>query len=74
MTAEPFGFQLEVRADLVLEVALGTAAQQGVGRIQSVELLGVGRVPFTQDAAALKITLPERSPSDYAVAFKILGA
>jgi alpha-L-fucosidase len=54
--------------------ALGTAAQQGVGRIQSVELLGVGRVPFTQDAAALKITLPERSPSDYAVAFKILGA
>lgn len=54
--------------------SLGTSARQGVGRIQNVELLGVGKVPFTQDSTALKVTLPERQPSQHAITFKINGA
>jgi hypothetical protein len=54
--------------------SLGTDAKQVVGKIHNVELLGVGKVPFSQDAAGLTIQLPDKSPSDYAVTFKIKGA
>ena len=53
---------------------LATNAAQGVGRIKNVELLGAGKVPFTQDESGLKIQLPQQQPCDHAVAFKIAGA
>jgi alpha-L-fucosidase len=54
--------------------SLATSAKQGVGKIQNVELLGVGKVPFTQDETGLKIQLPDRDQSDFAMTFKIMGA
>jgi alpha-L-fucosidase len=54
--------------------SLATTAKQGVGKIQNVELLGAGKVPFTQDETALKVQLPEKRPCEYAIAFKINGA
>ena len=54
--------------------SLATTAKQGVGRIQNVELLGAGKVPFTQDETALKVQLPEKQPTEHAIAFKISGA
>ncbi len=37
--------------------------------IQRVELIGVGTVPFTQDASGLTLTLPDKAPNPYAYAF-----
>jgi alpha-L-fucosidase len=54
--------------------SLATTARQGVGKIQNVELLGAGKVPFTQDETALTVRLPEQQPSEHAIAFKINGA
>ena len=54
--------------------SLASNAAHGVGRIQNVELLGAGKVPFTQDKTALKVQLPEQSPSQHAIAFKVHGA
>jgi alpha-L-fucosidase len=54
--------------------SLATNAKQGVGKIQNVELLGAGKLPFTQDETGLKIQLPEKAPSEHAVTFKIMGA
>ena len=54
--------------------SLATTAKQGVGKIQNVELLGAGKVPFTQDETALKVRLPEKQPCEYAIALKINGA
>ena len=54
--------------------SLATTAKQGVGKIQNVELLGAGKVPFTQDETALKVQLPEKQPSEFAIAFRINGA
>ena len=45
-----------------------------MGKIQNVELLGTGKVPFTQDETALKVQLPEKAPSQHAIALKIIGA
>ena len=53
---------------------LATTAKQGVGKIQNVELLGAGKMPFTQDETALKVRLPEQAPCEHAIAFKINGA
>ncbi len=54
--------------------SLGTNAKQTVGKIQDVELLGAGKLPFTHDATGLKIQLPEQKPCDLAYTFKIAGA
>jgi alpha-L-fucosidase len=54
--------------------SLATSAKQGVGRIQNVELLGAGKMKFTQDETALTVQLPEQQPSEHAIAFKIIGA
>ncbi len=54
--------------------SLGTHAKQGVGKIQKVELLGVGEAAFVQDEGGLKVKLPEKAPSEHAVVFKVLGA
>ena len=39
--------------------------------VAKVELLGVGAVPFTHDAAGLAITMPDKKPNEYAYCFKI---
>jgi alpha-L-fucosidase len=54
--------------------SLATNAAHGVGKIQNVELLGAGKVSFTQDESALKVQIPEQQPSEHAIAFKIVGA
>ena len=42
--------------------------------VRRVELLGSsGSLPFTRDAAALSVTLPERKPNEYAYVLKIVG-
>jgi alpha-L-fucosidase len=43
------------------------------GRITHVSLLGGGEVPFTHDAAGLKVKLPATAPSKYAYTLKIVG-
>jgi alpha-L-fucosidase len=54
--------------------SLAIGAKQGVGKIQNMELLGAGKVKFTQDEIALKVQLPEKQPSEHAIAFKIVDA
>jgi alpha-L-fucosidase len=52
--------------------ALALGGQNSVPKFRNVELLGhKGKLKWTQDAAALKVELPEEKPSDYAVTFKI---
>jgi alpha-L-fucosidase len=54
--------------------SLAITAKQGVGRIKNVDLLGIGKVSFKQNETALTVQLPEKQPSDFAIAFKIMGA
>jgi alpha-L-fucosidase len=54
--------------------SLAISAKQGVGKIQNVELLGAGKMKFAQDETALTVQLPEKQPSEHAIAFKIIGA
>jgi alpha-L-fucosidase len=55
--------------------ALALGGANSVPKVRNVELLGhKGKLKWTQDAAALKVELPEEKPSDYAVAFKIAFA
>ncbi len=43
-------------------------------KIENVELLGFpGKLQWTRAESGLKISLPEKRPSDHAVAFKISG-
>jgi alpha-L-fucosidase len=52
--------------------ALALGGANSVPKFRNVELLGhKGKLKWTQDAAALKVELPEAKPSDYAAAFKI---
>ena len=61
-------YQAEIRP-----LATGTALR--VGRIERIELLGFdGQLKWAQNESGLKILLPEKRPSDYAVVFKISGA
>jgi len=54
---------------------LGLGGKLSVGKIRNVELLGhKGRLPFTQDAAGLKVVMPAEKPCEHAVALKIVGA
>jgi len=54
--------------------ALRFEAQNQVGKIQNVELLGhPGKLQWTQDARALTVQLPEAKPCRHALAFKVLG-
>jgi alpha-L-fucosidase len=54
--------------------SLATNAKQGAGKIRNVELLGAGKMKFTQNEAALTVQLPEKPPCEHAIAFKIIGA
>jgi alpha-L-fucosidase len=61
------------REAVVPTLALG--GNNGVGKIRSVELLGhKGRLKFTHDETALKVTMPPEKPSEHAVTLKIVGA
>jgi len=52
--------------------ALALGGANGVPKVRNVELLGhKGKLKWTQDAAALKVEMPEAKPSGYAVTFKI---
>ncbi len=51
--------------------ALGTMSPQNPGKILNVELLGAGKVAFEQHDDALRVTLPETKPCDYAITLKI---
>lgn len=49
-------------------------SSHNVGKIENVELLGFrGKLQWKQDENGLTVRLPDRAPSDYAVAFKITG-
>ena len=54
--------------------ALGTGAGHAKGRVSGVRLLGhEGALTFSQDAAGLHVTLPEKAPGEHAFAFRIEG-
>jgi alpha-L-fucosidase len=58
---------------VIAPLATGTALR--VGKVQRVELLGFeGPLQWTQNEAGLKVVLPPKRPSEYAVVFKIVGA
>lgn len=55
--------------------ALGTSSPQSPAKVEHVELLGYnGKVRFHQEAAALRVQLPEQKLSDYAISLKITFA
>jgi alpha-L-fucosidase len=65
-----YAFVLGWPQDAVTIRALGAPA----GRVTGVRLLGYeGARPWSQEAAGLRIWLPERPPSEHAVAFAISG-
>lgn len=53
---------------------LSTVSEQKVGEIQSIELLGGGKVEFKRDEEGLKVTLPSGKPCEHAFALKIQGS
>jgi alpha-L-fucosidase len=53
------------------DVAVRSLGSEGTRKIQDVELLGAGKVEWTQDAVGLRVQLPERKPAKYALALKI---
>jgi alpha-L-fucosidase len=59
-------------ASEIMIQSLATTNTSG-GQIESVELLGSGRTPFSQENGGLKITLPASAPCKYAYVFKISG-
>ena len=54
--------------------ALAMGGPNRVGTIRNVELLGApGKLEWHQDALGLRVTMPAKPPSDFAVAFKVIG-
>jgi alpha-L-fucosidase len=53
----------------VMIKSLGSA----VGNVEAVELLGFGKVEFTQHAEGLAVTLPTQKPCEHAYGLKISG-
>ena len=55
-----------------LIASLGVGGKYDVPRIRNVDLLGhTGKLKWAQDGTGLKIEMPERQPSELAIAFKI---
>ena len=53
---------------------LASNSPHAPGKIENVALLGYsGKLKWTRDDAALKISLPETKPCDHAIAFRISG-
>lgn len=58
---------------VVKPLALNTELR--VGKIQNVELVGYdAKLEWTQDNIGLKVVMPDKKPSDYAVALRVTGA
>jgi alpha-L-fucosidase len=85
MTAEDFrfttkgstlyAFQMGWPGKQAIIPALSSDSRHATGKIERVALLGSSdQLKFTRHAAGLKIDLPEKAPSDYAVAFRISGS
>ena len=56
------------------QATVSSLAQTGdaaAPRIQNIELLGAGNIPWIQGARGLEVRLPEAKPAKYAVALKI---
>jgi len=51
--------------------SLASNSQYRPGDIDSVQLLGYGKLTFTRDEDGLHLTLPDQKPCDYAFALKI---
>ncbi len=51
--------------------ALALGGKNDVAKIRNVELLGYGKVTWTQDASSFKAKMPDRKPSEHAVTLKI---
>jgi len=65
------GWPAQAGSEAVIK-ALGTASPQKPARVVHVTLLGHGgRLPFTQEAAGLRVRLPAEQPSEHAIALKI---
>ncbi|MGJ5816192.1 alpha-L-fucosidase [Paludibaculum fermentans] len=70
-----YAFVMGVPDKEALIPALAPGGANNVGKIRNVELVGFkGKVKFTQEAAGLKVELPEAKPCEHALAFKIVGA
>lgn len=52
---------------------LASNSLQKIGRIENVELLGVGKLEFKQDEEGLKLTMPAEKPCEHAYCLKISG-
>ncbi|MBO9620469.1 MAG: alpha-L-fucosidase [Niabella sp.] len=50
---------------------LSTVSEQKIGSIETIELLGAGKLTFKRDEQGLKIDLPAQKPCDHAYALKI---
>jgi alpha-L-fucosidase len=50
---------------------LGLKSEYQPGKVTNVELLGHGKVAFRQEDGALRVTMPQQKPSEYAVALKV---
>ena len=67
-----YAIVLAVPADGQVTIkSLASHAANWPGDITSVQLLGGGKLKFTRDETGLHVTLPDRKPSDIAVALKI---
>ncbi len=53
---------------------LGNTSAQKTGAIESVSLLGAGKLDFTRDEEGLKINFPNRKPCEHAFCLKIEGS
>jgi alpha-L-fucosidase len=55
--------------------ALAHDSKYAPGKIENVELIGhSGKLKWTRDDSGLRIELPEKKPSEHAVAFRVTGA
>jgi len=52
---------------------LGSSSPLAMGKITNVELLGAGKLEWSQDADALRVKLPVQKPCDYALVFRVSG-
>ena len=68
-----YAFVMGIPAKQAVIPSLALGGPQSVGKIRNVELLGAGKLTYTQTSSALTIQLPNQLPTDHAIAFKITG-
>jgi alpha-L-fucosidase len=67
-----YAFVMGWPAQRVTIKSLGKASRLAPGKIAHVELLGHGRVKWSQDDEGLTAWMPERKPCDHVIALKIV--